>query len=149
MLRGFLLSGSRGISVRQKSPGIGVPRFLDVRKSPSITARPTDPLARDPDVTAPARSRWRALAMALEHGVDDFYQGVVPALVPLLVTVRHYDLARAATVLPHGRHLDPVLLSGLGVAAYHPEAARAVHATGTAEPGMGWFTVGGPGTSPS
>lgn len=36
-----------------------------------------------------------------------------------------------------------VLASGLGIAAYHPEAARAVHATGTGDRGMGWFTFGG------
>jgi FSR family fosmidomycin resistance protein-like MFS transporter len=39
--------------------------------------------------------------------------------------------------------LAAALLSGLGVAAYHLEAARAVHATGTGDVGMGWFTFGG------
>ncbi|GAA4885527.1 MFS transporter [Actinomycetospora straminea] len=132
--------------------------------------------------------RRRALGLAVEHGVDDLYQGAVPALVPALVAVRGWDLTRAggivlaATVLssvaqplfgvladrrrvPHLRILgmllaaagvgavglvdsyvatwSAVLLSGLGVAAYHPEAARAVHLTGTGDRGMGWFTVGG------
>lgn len=137
-------------------------------------------------MTAP--SRGRALALALEHGVDDFSQGIVPALVPLLVAVRHYDLAQAGGVVLAATLLSSiaqplfgmladrrrvpglrtagmlvaaggigaagltvgflgtwvaVLVSGLGIAAYHPEAARAVHATGTAEQGMGWFTFGG------
>ncbi|MFC5141288.1 MFS transporter [Actinomycetospora rhizophila] len=132
--------------------------------------------------------RRRALGLAVEHGVDDLYQGAVPALVPALVAVRGWDLTRAggivlaATVLsslaqplfglvtdrrrmPRLRILGmvlagvgvgavgltdsyaatwcAVLLSGLGVAAYHPEAARAVHATGIGDRGMGWFTVGG------
>ncbi|GAA4791640.1 MFS transporter [Actinomycetospora chlora] len=133
-------------------------------------------------------SRRRALGLAVEHGVDDLYQGSVPALVPALVAVRGWDLTQAgglvlaATVLssvaqplfglladrrrfPHLRVLgmlvaaagvgavgltgsylatwSAVLLSGLGIAAYHPEAARAVHATGTGDRGMGWLTVGG------
>ncbi len=124
----------------------------------------------------------------MEHGVDDLYQGVVPALVPILVAVRHHDLARAGGIVLAATLLSSiaqplfgmladrrrvrglrttglllaaggiaavgltdgfvttwiaVLLSGLGVAAYHPEAARAVHATGTGEQGMGWFTFGG------
>ena len=132
--------------------------------------------------------RRRALGLAVEHGVDDLYQGAVPALVPALVAVRGWDLTRAggivlaATVLsslaqplfglvtdrrrmPRLRVVgmllaaggvgavgltdsylatwSAVLLSGLGIAAYHPEAARAVHATGTGDRGMGWFTVGG------
>jgi FSR family fosmidomycin resistance protein-like MFS transporter len=132
--------------------------------------------------------RRRAMALAVEHGVDDLYQGAVPALVPALVAVRGWDLTRAggivlaATVLSSvaqpvfgvlaDRRRVPglrvmgmltaavgvaavglvdsyaatwaaVLLSGLGVAAYHPEAARAVYLTGTGDRGMGWFTVGG------
>lgn len=132
--------------------------------------------------------RRRALGLAVEHGVDDLYQGAVPALVPALVAVRGWDLTRAggivlaATVLsslaqplfglvtdrrrmPRLRLVgmllaavgvgavgltdsylatwSAVLVSGLGIAAYHPEAARAVHATGTGDRGMGWFTVGG------
>jgi FSR family fosmidomycin resistance protein-like MFS transporter len=132
--------------------------------------------------------RRRALGLAVEHGVDDLYQGAVPALLPALVIVRGWDLAGAggivlaATVLssvaqplfgvladrrrvPGLRVLGllgaglgvgavglvgsypatwaAVLLSGLGTAAYHPEAARAVHGSGTGDRGMGWFTVGG------
>jgi len=132
--------------------------------------------------------RRRALALAVEHGVDDLYQGAVPALVPALVVVHGWGLGRAggivlaATVLSsvaqplfgvladrrpvpglrvaglltaaagvgavglvgsYAATWAAVLLSGLGVAAYHPEAARAVHATDTGDRGMGWFTVGG------
>jgi MFS transporter, FSR family, fosmidomycin resistance protein len=132
--------------------------------------------------------RRRALALAVEHGIDDLYQGAVPALIPALVAVRGWDLTGAggivlaSTVLaavaqpvfgvladrrrvPGLRALGmllagcgigavgltdsyagtwaAVLVSGLGIAAYHPEAARAVHASGTGDRGMGWFTVGG------
>jgi len=132
--------------------------------------------------------RPQILRLAIEHGVDDFYQGVVPALVPFLIAERGYTLAQAggvalaATLL--SSLLQPVfgaladrrpmawlrsagmltaatgvaavglvdsypavwlmaLLSGLGVAAFHPEAARAVHRTGTGDTGMGWFTFAG------
>ncbi len=36
-----------------------------------------------------------------------------------------------------------VLVSGLGVAAYHPQAARSVHAHRTGDSAMGWFSFGG------
>lgn len=36
-----------------------------------------------------------------------------------------------------------LLVSGLGVAAYHPQAARAVHGAGGGDEDMGWFTFGG------
>lgn len=134
------------------------------------------------------RSTRRAVALAVEHGVDDFYQGVVPALVPLLIIGRGYDYTHAGGIVLAATLLSSlaqplfgvladrarvpglrstglltagagigavgvvesypatwcaVLVSGLGIAAYHPEAARAVHATGTADRGMGWFTFGG------
>lgn len=127
--------------------------------------------------------------LAVEHGIDDFYQGVVPALVPLLVLDRGYSLAQAGGIVLASTLLSSLaqplfgaladrrddvpwlrtlglavaatgmaltglapsypwllgaaLLSGLGVAAYHPEAARAVHSTGSGDAGMGWFTFGG------
>ncbi len=129
-----------------------------------------------------------ALRLAIEHGIDDFYQGVVPALVPLLIAERGYSLAQAGGVVLAATLLSSIaqpafgvladrrplpwlrpagmltaatgiaavglfdsypavwlaaLLSGLGVAAFHPEAARAVHHTGTGDAGMGWFTFGG------
>ncbi len=36
-----------------------------------------------------------------------------------------------------------VLISGLGVAAYHPQAARAVHARRAGDSAVGWFSFGG------
>ncbi|MBA2694912.1 MAG: MFS transporter [Actinobacteria bacterium] len=132
--------------------------------------------------------RPQILRLAIEHGVDDFYQGVVPALVPFLIAERGYTLAQAGGVALAATLLSSLLqpafgaladrrpmawlrsagmltaatgvaavglvdsypavwlmalLSGLGVAAFHPEAARAVHRTGTGDTGMGWFTFAG------
>lgn len=126
--------------------------------------------------------------LAVEHGVADFYQGVVPAIVPLLVLEQSYSLAQAGGIVMAATLLSSLaqpaigaladrravpwlratglalaaagialtgvlpsyplvfaaaLVSGLGTAAYHPEAARAVHATGSGDVGMGWFTFGG------
>ncbi len=139
-----------------------------------------------PQVTDTGRSR--IVGLAVEHGVDDFYQGVVPALVPLLVLDQAYTLAQAGGIVLAATLLSSLtqplfgaiadrravpwlrtaglafaaagialtgvlpsyplvfaaaLLSGLGVAAYHPEAARAVHHSGAGDVGMGWFTFGG------
>jgi len=123
------------------------------------------------------------------HVADDFYQGVVPALLPFFVAERHYSYAAvagltlAATVL--GSVAQPVFgwwtdrrsrrwmipvgmlvaalgvaltglsssyaltwvliaLSGLGVAAFHPEAARAARqAAGNSNRAMSIFALGG------
>jgi len=123
------------------------------------------------------------------HVADDFYQGVVPALLPFFVAERHYSYAAvagltlAATVL--GSVAQPVFgwwtdrrsrrwmipvgmlvaalgvaltglsssyaltwvliaLSGLGVAAFHPEAARAARqAAGNNNRAMSIFALGG------
>jgi FSR family fosmidomycin resistance protein-like MFS transporter len=129
------------------------------------------------------------LAMTISHVVDDLYQGAVPAIIPFLISLRHYDylavagITLAATFLssvaqpvfgvladrqrttwlmPAGLVLagggiglcgvvdnyawtwSAVALSGLGVAAYHPEASRVARASarGSAR-GMSWFAVGG------
>jgi MFS transporter, FSR family, fosmidomycin resistance protein len=127
--------------------------------------------------------------LSIGHGVDDIYQGAVPALIPFLVAARHWDYAAAsgitiaATVLssvlqpafgmltdrrrlrwlvPAGMALAgagiglsglgrsyvltwlAVALSGLGVAAYHPESARLARAaSGGSQVGMSWFSMGG------
>ncbi|WP_146071562.1 MFS transporter [Cryobacterium sp. Y50] len=127
--------------------------------------------------------------MATAHVFDDFYQGVVPALLPFLVAERHYSYAAvagltlAANVLSsvvqpafgwwgdrHPRRwLIPVgmltaavgvglvafsveywmtwlvvALAGLGIAAFHPEAARAARqASGNSNRAMSVFALGG------
>ena len=123
------------------------------------------------------------------HIADDFYQGVVPALLPFFVAERHYSYAAvagltlAATVLSSvaqplfGWWTDRrsrrwmislgmfvaavgvalagvwssyaltwllIALSGLGVAAFHPEAARAARqAAGNSNQAMSIFALGG------
>lgn len=127
--------------------------------------------------------------MSAAHVLDDFYQGVVPALLPFLVAERHYSYAAvsgitlAATVLssvaqpafgawadrrsrrrmiPSGMLLAAVgaslaglmpsyaltwlvvAASGLGIAAFHPEAARgARQAAGNSNTAMSVFALGG------
>jgi FSR family fosmidomycin resistance protein-like MFS transporter len=127
--------------------------------------------------------------MSGAHVVDDAYQGAVPALLPFLVTERHYTYAAAsgltlaATVLSSvaqpafgwwtDRRPRPwmislgmvvaaagvaaaglssvylltwlaVALSGLGIAAFHPEAARAARqAASDSNRAMSVFALGG------
>ena len=127
--------------------------------------------------------------MASAHVFDDFYQGVVPALLPFLVAERHYTYAAvagltlAANILSSvaqpafgwwgdrrpRRWLIPVgmltaglgvslvaftteywltwlaiAVSGLGIAAFHPEAARAARqASGNSNQAMSVFALGG------
>ncbi|MEU6131288.1 MFS transporter [Saccharopolyspora sp. NPDC047091] len=147
------------------------------------------PLRRKPVLPDTIARHRGALALSAEHGVTDFYQGVVPALVPLLVAERGYDYAHAGGVVlaatlvssltqplfgvladrgpapgrvravglllaaagigavgsttSYAATCAALVLSGIGVAAYHPEAAKAAHRTGTGDRGMGWFTFGG------
>lgn len=139
--------------------------------------------------TSDVRRSAPIAGLTLTHAVDDLYQGAVPALIPFLVTERHYTylaasgITLAATVLssvtqpvfgvltdrrrltwlvPVGVMLAgagvglsglgagypltwlAIALSGLGVAAYHPEASRAARAvTGGSARGMSWFALGG------
>jgi len=127
--------------------------------------------------------------MTSAHAVDDMYQGAVPALLPFLVTQRHYSytavagLTLAATILSSvaqpafgwwtdrgpRRWMIPagmvtaatgvalagfmstylltwlvIALAGLGIAAFHPEAARAARqASGDNNRAMSLFAVGG------
>ncbi|GAA4528226.1 MFS transporter [Amycolatopsis samaneae] len=131
----------------------------------------------------------RTHLLAAGHACLDFYQGVVPVLIPFLVAERHYGYVAvsgfvlAATVLssvaqpvfglltdrwrlrwlvPAGTvaagvgvalvgagnsypwTLGAIALAGLGVAAYHPEAARLARAvTAGDHRGMSWFSLGG------
>lgn len=127
--------------------------------------------------------------MASAHLIDDFYQGVVPALLPFLVLERHYSYAAvagltlAANLLSSiaqpafgwwgdrkpRRWLIPagmltaaigvslvaftpeywmtwlvIAISGIGISAFHPEAARAARvAAGNSNRAMSIFAVGG------
>jgi FSR family fosmidomycin resistance protein-like MFS transporter len=147
-----------------------------------------------PDEGGPARPRSQVnvagvALISASHVIDDFYQGVVPALLPFLVAERHYSYAAvsgitlAATVLssvaqpafgvwadrrsrrwmvPCGMLLAAVgvalaglmpnypltwivvAASGLGIAAFHPEAARgARQAAGRSNTAMSIFALGG------
>ncbi|MEO7123828.1 MAG: MFS transporter [Lacisediminihabitans sp.] len=134
-------------------------------------------------------NRRGVAVMASAHLADDFYQGVVPALLPFLVAERGYSYAAvagltlAATVLSSvaqpafgwlgdrkarrwmipagmltaalGVSLSGLSLSyaitwlmiavaGLGIAAFHPEAARAARqASGNSNRAMSIFALGG------
>lgn len=127
--------------------------------------------------------------MAMSHVIDDFYQGVVPALLPFLVAERHYSYAAVAgltlaanllssvaqpafgwwgdhkprrwlipvgmlvaalgvsmvTFTPeYGATWLVIALSGLGISAFHPEAARAARlAAGNSNRAMSVFALGG------
>lgn len=127
--------------------------------------------------------------MASAHLFDDFYQGVVPALLPFLVLERHYSYAAVAGLtlaanllssiaqpafgwwgdrkprrwlIPAGMVLAAVgvslvaftpeywmtwlviAISGIGISAFHPEAARAARvAAGNSNRAMSIFAVGG------
>ncbi len=127
--------------------------------------------------------------MASSHLFDDFYQGVVPALLPFLVLERHYSYAAVAGLtlaanllssfaqpafgwwgdkkprrwlIPAGMVTAAVgvslvaftpeywmtwlviAISGIGISAFHPEAARAARvAAGNSNRAMSIFAVGG------
>jgi MFS transporter, FSR family, fosmidomycin resistance protein len=127
--------------------------------------------------------------MASAHLIDDFYQGVVPALLPFLVLEREYSYAAVAGLtlaanlvssvaqpafgwwgdrrpmrwlIPAGMVTAAVgvslvaftpeywmtwlviALSGIGISAFHPEAARSARAaSGNSNRAMSIFAVGG------
>ncbi|MFI6295193.1 MFS transporter [Nonomuraea sp. NPDC050790] len=127
--------------------------------------------------------------LAAGHASVDFYQGVVPAMVPFLVAERHYGYVAASGIVLAATLLSSVVqpvfgviadrwrlgwlipvsmlvtglgvglagpagsypltwlaiaLSGLGVAAYHPESARLARAASQgSHVGMSWFSLGG------
>ncbi len=133
--------------------------------------------------------RRRVALFAYAHGVDDIYQGAVPALLPFFVADRHYNYAGAlgltfamtamSSVIqpvfgvltdrrdlfwlaPAGLSLAGVgvglsglagnylltwlaiALSGIGIAAFHPEAARSARrAAAKSQRAMSVFAVGG------
>lgn len=127
--------------------------------------------------------------MAASHVVDDFYQGVVPALLPFLVIERQYSYAAVAGLVLAANLLSSVAqpafgwwgdrrprrwlipagmltaalgvglvafsveywatwvliaIAGLGISAFHPEAARAARvAAGDSNRAMSVFALGG------
>lgn len=127
--------------------------------------------------------------MASAHLIDDFYQGVVPALLPFLVLERHYSYAAVAGLTLAANMLSSIAqpvfgwwgdkkprrwmipagmvtaavgvslvaftpeywmtwlviaISGIGISAFHPEAARAARvAAGNSNRAMSIFAVGG------
>lgn len=127
--------------------------------------------------------------MASSHLVDDFYQGVVPALLPFLVLERHYSYAAVAGLTLAANMLSSIAqpafgwwgdrtprrwlipagmltaalgvslvaftpeywmtflvlaISGVGISAFHPEAARAARvAAGDSNRAMSIFALGG------
>lgn len=127
--------------------------------------------------------------MATAHVVDDFYQGVVPALLPFLVIERQYSYAAVAGLILASNFLSSVAqpafgwwgdrqprrwlipvgmltaaigvslvafsveywatwlliaIAGLGISAFHPEAARAARvAAGDSNRAMSVFALGG------
>jgi MFS transporter, FSR family, fosmidomycin resistance protein len=133
--------------------------------------------------------RAQVTLLALSHGVDDLYQGAVPALLPFFVADRHYSYAAVTGLVLALTALSSVIqpvfgaltdrrnlfwlvpvglgtagvgialsglmpsypltflavaLGGVGVAAFHPEAARAARvAAGDSQQAMSGFSVGG------
>ncbi len=140
-------------------------------------------------MTERAVDRARVALLATSHGIDDIYQGAVPALLPFFVAERQYSYAAAAGLTFAATALSSVIqplfgaltdrhdlrwlvpagltvagigvglsglapsylltwlaiaLSGIGVAAFHPEAARAARAaSGDSQQAMSVFAVGG------
>ncbi|MBO0875385.1 MAG: MFS transporter [Pseudonocardia sp.] len=136
-----------------------------------------------------ARSRHAVAALSGVHLVDDFYQGAVPALLPIFAVERGYTGAAAGGLMFAATFLSSLIqpafgvlgdryrmrwlvgggmllaglgvgacgllagypatwaaiaATGLGVAAFHPEAARATReAAGPSAQAMSWFSVGG------
>jgi FSR family fosmidomycin resistance protein-like MFS transporter len=134
-------------------------------------------------------NRRGIVLMASAHVFDDFYQGVVPALLPFLVAERHYSYAAIAGLTLAANLLSSVVqpafgwwgdrrprrwliptgtvvaavgvgmvaftteywmtwvaiaISGVGIAAFHPEAARAARqASGDSNRAMSVFALGG------
>lgn len=140
-------------------------------------------------MTARRVNRRGVALLASAHVFDDFYQGVVPALLPFLVAERHYSYAAVAGLVLAANILSSVVqpafgwwgdrrprrwlipvgmlvaaigvglvaftveywmtwlviaLSGVGIAAFHPEAARAARqASGDSNRAMSVFALGG------
>ncbi|MGW1208430.1 MFS transporter [Streptomyces sp. NPDC002499] len=68
----------------------------------------------------------------------------MPWLLPLSALTGGTGVALCGVGDSYALTLAAVAVSGIGVAAYHPEAARAARAvSGSGNTGMGWFSLGG------
>lgn len=68
----------------------------------------------------------------------------MPWLLPVSAVTGGAGVALCGVVGSYGPTLAAVAVSGVGVAAYHPEAARAARtAAGGSNTAMGWFALGG------
>ncbi|MEU9498895.1 MFS transporter [Streptomyces sp. NPDC048196] len=68
----------------------------------------------------------------------------LPWLLPVSTVVGGVGVALSGIAGSHALTLAVVAVSGLGVAAYHPEAARVARlASRGSHTGMGWFSLGG------
>ncbi|MEU9336440.1 MFS transporter [Streptomyces sp. NPDC048290] len=68
----------------------------------------------------------------------------MPWLLPVSVFVSGAGVALSGVGDAYAATLAAVAVSGIGVAAYHPEAARAARAaSGGSQTAMGWFSLGG------
>ncbi|MEU3338966.1 MFS transporter [Streptomyces sp. NPDC006668] len=68
----------------------------------------------------------------------------MPWLLPVSAVTGGAGVALCGVVGSYGPTLAAVAVSGIGVAAYHPEAARAARtAAGGSNTAMGWFALGG------
>jgi FSR family fosmidomycin resistance protein-like MFS transporter len=68
----------------------------------------------------------------------------MPWLLPLSALSAGAGVALSGVTGSYGLTLTVVAVSGIGVAAYHPEAARAARdAAGGSHTAMGWFSLGG------
>ena len=140
-------------------------------------------------LSAGSVQRSRVALFAISHGVDDTYQGAVPALLPFFVAERHYSYAAATGLVlaltalssaiqpifgsltdrlhlfwlvPAGLTIagigvalsgltnnyaltfGAIAVGGIGVAAFHPEAARGARAASAdSQQAMSFFSVGG------
>lgn len=89
-----------------------------------------------------AASLLSSLVQPLFGALTDRWE--TPWLLPVSTVVSGAGVALAGVTGTYPLTLAAVALSGVGVAAYHPEAARvARRAAGRSHRAMGWFSLGG------
>ncbi|MET8089833.1 MFS transporter [Micromonospora sp. NPDC005220] len=89
-----------------------------------------------------AASLLSSVAQPLFGALTDRW--AVPWLLPLSTILGGLGIACSGITGSYPLTLAFVAVSGIGVAAYHPESARAARiASGGSHAGMGWFSLGG------